>query len=330
MKLKLWGTRGSLPRAINHEQLMTLIGDLCTSAEKAGGKTIADFRRLLSDKTLGYPLTYGGNTACYEVIQPSRRFFVDMGSGLSYASADAVEAGRTDFTFFLTHMHWDHIMGLPFFVPLYIPGTKITIYHVHPNAPEHVKIQFNGVNFPVKWEDVRAHIEFKRLKLYSKTVLDDVTISPFALDHPGGSFGYRFDANDQSLAIGVDGEFKRSTRKELGKDLKYYQGLDLLLFDAQYELEELANRYDWGHCSPPIGVDLALREGIRALLLSHHDPHGTEERQRRMRNFAAQHLKTQLPQYSDQWQKMNQPQGPQIISAFDGLVFDLDTMQIQS
>ncbi len=330
MKLKLWGTRGSLPRAINHHQAVELIDDLCTEAEKNGAKTLQDFKKFIKNRPLSSPLVFGGNTACYEITHEHRRFFVDMGSGLAYAAAEATEQGRTEFIFFMTHMHWDHIMGFPFFVPLYIPGTKITIYHVHPNAPEHVQIQFNGVNFPVKWQDVRANIEFKKLKIYTKVTYDDVSITPFALDHPGGSFGYRFDCGGKSLAIGVDGEYKRVTRKELGKDLRFYQDLDLLLFDAQYELDELFTRYDWGHCSPNIGVDLALREGIRTLLLSHHDPHTTEEKERRMHSFAVEHLKSQLSQHAELWQKLKQPQGPQIYSAYDGLVFDLDTMSLQT
>ena len=148
--------------------------------------------------------------------------------------------------------------------------------------PEHVKILFNGVNFPVKWDQLSATINFKRLKLYETIEFSDVKVSSFALDHPGGSFGYRFDSNDgKSIAIAVDGEFKRITKKDLGKDLKAYQNLDLLVFDAQYELDELTSRHDWGHCSPPIGVDLALREGVKNLILTHHDPMSDNQKAKR-------------------------------------------------
>src|SRR5690606_37354028 len=138
--------------------------------------------------------------------------------------------GDKEFHVFMTHMHWDHVMGMPFFTPVFIPGHTIHIYHVHKNPPDHIKINFNGVNIPIKWDQLGAEIVFHELKLYEPKEFGDVTVTPFALDHPAGSFGYRFDADGKSLAIGVDGEYKRLTPKELGKDLKFYQNLDLLLF----------------------------------------------------------------------------------------------------
>ena len=154
----------------------------------------------------------------------------------------------------------------------------------------------------------------------------DLTVTPFSLDHPGGSFGYRFEANGKAAAVGVDGEYKRITPQQLGKDLKFYQNLDLLIFDAQYEMDELASRFDWGHCSPPIGVDLALREGIKNIILTHHDPRSTEEKGLRMREQAKVHLATQLPAYKELWDKLGQPEGPHISSAFDGMEIDMDKL----
>ncbi|MFW7379466.1 MAG: MBL fold metallo-hydrolase [Oligoflexus sp.] len=323
MKLKMWGTRGSLPRAINNRYFVNIVDEYARKAEKAGLSSISDFRNAIRDGDLGVPLVFGGNTTCNEITYKNHRFFIDMGTGFAEAAAEVMAQGRTEFIIFQTHLHWDHIMGMPFFVPIYIPGNKITIYHVHPHAPDFIKIQFNGVNFPVKWDDLGAEIEFRKIKLYEKIDFDGLQISPFALDHPGGSFGYRFDAEGYSLAIGVDGEYKRLTPKDLGKDHVYYTNLDLLVFDAQYEMDELASRFDWGHCSPPIGVDLALREGIRNIILTHHDPRSTEEKEQRMLSQAMTHLRKQLPAYQEIWDQLNQPEGPNIMLAYDGLEFNL-------
>ncbi|RYZ67763.1 MAG: hypothetical protein EOP09_10510 [Proteobacteria bacterium] len=330
MKLHMWGTRGSLPRAINHDTFVNLVDKYAKEAEKSGLSTISEFRNALRDGDLAKPLVYGGNTTCNEVIHKNMRLFIDMGTGFAEASTSVMSQGRTDHCIFLTHLHWDHIMGMPFFVPLYIPGNKITIYHVHPHAPEYVRIQFNGINFPIKWAQIAAHVEFKQIRPYEPVHFEDISVTAFAMDHPGGCFGYRFDAEGHSLAIGVDGEYKRVSRADLGKDLPFYQNLDLLVFDGQYELDELASRYDWGHCSPPIGVELALREGIRNIIVTHHDPRATEEKELGMLAQALGHRAKLVSQYDQIWQKLQQPEGPAIHLAYDGMEFDLKKLTPRS
>jgi len=324
LKVKFWGTRGSLPQALNNSDVTGLIGDLLLESERLGIRTLRTFKLALDNGELGSPVSYGGNTTCTEVLHGDRQFFVDMGSGLREAGSFYMPTGRKEFHIFLTHMHWDHIMGLPFFIPIHVPGYTIKIYHVHRNAPEHVKINFNGVNFPLTWDQLGGKIEFVQMKLYEGLKFDDVTVTPFVLDHPGGSFGYRFDAGGKSCAIGVDGEFKRMSPAELGKDLPFYQNLDLLIFDAQYEIAELASRFDWGHCSPNIGVDLALREGIKTLVFTHHDPWATPAKLRRMYKVAADHRKAHLSAFKDRWNAVGQPEGPKLVSAWDSMVIDLD------
>jgi phosphoribosyl 1,2-cyclic phosphodiesterase len=302
-----------------------MVEDLLGEAQKKGIKDLAGLQAALKGGSLrdpeSSPWSYGGNTTCTEVGHAKQAVYVDMGSGFREAGTAAMQKGVKEFHIFMTHMHWDHIMGMPFFVPVHVPGHKLHIYHVHRNAPEHVKINFNGVNFPLTWDQVNAQVEFHQLKLYEPVDFPDLKVTPFVLDHPGGSFGYRFESGGKALAIGVDGEYKRLTPKELGKDLPYFQNLDLLLFDAQYEMSELASRFDWGHCSPNIGVDLALREGIKTMLFTHHDPWSNEDKLRRMHDTTQKYMKSQLEAYKDTWK--SQPAGPRLLMAYDGLTIEL-------
>ena len=324
MKVKFWGTRGSLPQATNNNELLTLVGDLLQDAKNQGIRTLRTFKMALEKGDLGKPVVYGGNTTCTEIIHGDKMFFIDMGSGLREAGSHYMPKGIKEFHIFLTHMHWDHVMGLPFFVPVHAAGYKVKIYHVHRNAPEYVKINFNGINFPLTFDQLGGKIEFEQLKLYEPKDFGSVKVTPFVLDHPGGCFGFRFDAdNGKSLAVGVDGEYKRITREQLGHDLPYYQNLDMLIFDAQYEISELASRFDWGHSSPNIGVDLAVREGIKHLVFTHHDPWSTPVKLRRMKEAADDHLLTILPGNQKQWATLGQPTGPALSTAYDGLVIDL-------
>jgi len=319
MQVTFWGARGSSPVVMNHATALKLIEELVTKAQAQGITTLDAFHAAAKAGGFGMPIVYGGHTPCTEVTHGSQSFFIDMGTGLREA-VNKYFGRRKEFTIFQTHLHWDHLQGLPFFVPVFIPGHKITIYHVHKTAPEYTRIMFNGVNFPVKWEQLGAQIEFKEVKLYEPLKFGDVTVTPFALDHPGGSFGYRFEAGGKAAVIGFDGEYTRVSREDLGKDLPSYQNLDLLVFDAQYELEELLNKHDWGHSSAPIGIDLALREGIKKLVLVHHDPWASDEKLHASIANARKYVKANV-KWHDNWKQ--QPEGPTILSAYDGLVLEV-------
>jgi phosphoribosyl 1,2-cyclic phosphodiesterase len=322
VQVKFWGTRGSLPVGVNHQKALALIEELTVQAQKMGVERLRDFTENLKSGKLGLPLLFGGNTTCTEVVHESSSLFIDMGSGLREAGTQAMQQGIKEFSILMTHMHWDHVMGMPFFIPVHVPGHKINIYHVHKNAPEYIKINFNGVNFPLTWDQLRGQVVFHQVKLYQTTEIGTLKFTPFVLDHPGGSFGYRIEAGGKSCAIGVDSEYKRLSREELGKDLPFYQNLDMLLFDAQYEMSELATRFDWGHCSPNIGVDLALREKIKCLIFTHHDPWSGEDKLRRMHANATNYLKSQFDAFSKEWESI-QAGGPTLKMAYDGLTVTL-------
>jgi phosphoribosyl 1,2-cyclic phosphodiesterase len=308
--------------ATNAARFLSAMEELVVQAQKVGIDKAQDLLQAAKSGRLYNPVSFGGNTTCTEVGHKGQSVYIDMGSGLREAGTAAVQQGLKELHILVTHMHWDHVMGLPFFIPIHIPGHKIHIYHVHKNAPEYIRINFNGINFPLSWEQLNGTVEFHQHKPYDSFKIGEMTITPFVLDHPGGSFGYHIAADGKKMAIGVDSEYKRLTPKELGRDLKYFQNLDLLLFDAQYEMAELASKFDWGHCSPTIGVDLALREGIKNLLFTHHDPWATDEKLRRMFANSVRYMHAHLADYREHWDLV-QPGGPKLQMAYDGLTVEL-------
>lgn len=247
MKVKFWGTRGSLPTTLS-------VGDMTFCLESGTYQQNRD---------------YGGDTTCVQIYDDEGGFFVDAGSGITKFPF----ASKKEYHILLSHLHWDHIHGLNFFVPIFLPGFKLHIYGVHPDIEASIKNLFNGINFPVLYEQLGATIEFHQLQLYDTQTIDTFQVTPFLLDHPGKAYGYCVEKGGKRVSTAFDTECIRTNEKELGQDHAYYQNLDLLVFDAQYKLREVvSDKMNWGHASPSFGVDLALRENIKNVVMFHHDP----------------------------------------------------------
>lgn len=248
---------------------------LATEARRRGGATLDLWVDQLTNRELSAdtaPLTYGGETICTEITHGSTHLYADMGSGFRNAGRQALDRKQTEHHVLLSHLHWDHIMGLPLFAPIHRTGHRLHIYHVHLDAPRHIKLLFNGVNFPLRWSEIKAEVVFHRLTLHRPRDFGPITVTPYELDHPGRAYGFRIQAGAAALAIALDTEATRRSADELGPDADLYRDADLLLIDAQYSADELADRQGWGHASPSRGIELARRFGISEVWLAHHDP----------------------------------------------------------
>jgi phosphoribosyl 1,2-cyclic phosphodiesterase len=121
-------------------------------------------------------------------------------------------------------------------------------------------------------------ISFHQLEPRKTISLQGLKLTPYQLDHPDPCWGYRIESGGKSYAHCVDTECTRTTAAELGEDLALYKNADLALFDAQYTLMEAVEKTNWGHASGPIGLELALREGIKRILFAHHDPGASDRK----------------------------------------------------
>ena len=169
MKVRFWGTRGSLPVA---QKAGTVRDKIAAVLLAADGRRFADAdeARRFADSELPFAVsgTYGGATSCVEIEADDEAFIVcDLGSGLREFGLDAMgrcAAGHTRiYHLFLSHFHWDHIMGFPFFVPVFDPGAKIVIHSGHADAEEALRRQQEEISFPVAFEWLRAQISFRLL-----------------------------------------------------------------------------------------------------------------------------------------------------------------------
>lgn len=231
-------------------------------------------------------MRYGGNTPCLELTTPAgTRFILDCGTGLRALSNRAsalAKGGEINAHIFVTHYHWDHIQGLPFFGPLYSPQNKFHFYSFRSDflgrdsLKRVLEAQMALPYFPVDLSAMSAARDFTELAGGDRVTVGDTVVTACWLNHPQGCLGFRFDTPDGSIVYATDNE---PGRREFDATLlELCAGADVLINDAQFKPEQLAgSRKGWGHSSWEESVRLAKAAGVRQLVLFHHDPDSTDK-----------------------------------------------------
>jgi phosphoribosyl 1,2-cyclic phosphodiesterase len=279
MKITFWGTRGSLPTPLNAKAVRK---KLVNALVKGAGKNLDTPQKAeeFCDQQLSFAEggTFGGNTSCIQVDLGGPEYLLcDLGSGVREFSLAAIakHGPRQPQTYhiLLSHVHWDHIMGFPFFIPSFIPGNRVLLYSCHDKFEQAIRGQNHEPCFPVEFEALAAQIEF--IKLETGKVYDiagaKVTGSPQM--HGNDSYGYRIEKDGKTIVYTTDSEHKPEDRAEMQRAAKFFHGADLLIFDAMYSLaDSVSMKEDWGHSSNVMGVELCQMAGAKKLCLFHHEP----------------------------------------------------------
>jgi len=276
MKIKFWGVRGSIPTPTTTRQVKDKIRRILNKIPKdilSEPMQLELYINNLSDIESG---VIGGNTACVELRTDDKIFIFDMGSGLRRLGNELMQNDPDkeglDLHIFMSHTHWDHIMGLPFFAPAFFPQNKITFYSPHPNLHERLEFQQDFRFFPVSLDKMSSKKEFVQLERETEIKVGGVKIKNLPLHHPGGSFGYRVSHKGKIFNYATDSEYKDFSEEATQKQIDFIKDSDLLIFDAQYTFEEAIRKEDWGHSSALVGIDLSVKAGVKRLALFHHEP----------------------------------------------------------
>jgi phosphoribosyl 1,2-cyclic phosphodiesterase len=229
-------------------------------------------------------MRYGGNTSCVEVrLDDGTLIIFDAGTGIrALGQALLAQGGPVRAYLFLSHAHWDHIQGLPFFTPAYVAGTELTIL-----GPEHgpltlekiVTGQMRSPYFPIPMHAMAAKIKFVKLGEGSVVNLPNgVTVEAAVVNHPGCTLGYRLTDNGKVLAYTTDNEpfGAAAASRHLVKPSRHLQlvrDAELLIQDAQYTPQEYSpHRIGWGHSTYIDALQIAQQAHVKRLILFHHDP----------------------------------------------------------
>lgn len=279
MKIEFWGTRGSLPVSMRGDSLQRRIIDIL---KLSNHRTFKDDQEIQSfvENELPFSLgnSYGGSSPCVELHTNNDEYVIcDMGSGLREFGQRFINTGglgrSSTFHFVMSHMHWDHIMGFPFFTPAYIPGNKIHIHGCHERLEEAFKKQQSDPCFPVDWHQLGADIEFHLMQPGESYSISGFSVKPLLQRHHGDSFGYRFERDGKAVVYSTDCEHKLGSDSDLKAYVEFIDSADLVIFDAMYSLADVTTvKEDWGHSSNIVGVDLCRRGNVKHYCMFHHEP----------------------------------------------------------
>jgi phosphoribosyl 1,2-cyclic phosphodiesterase len=222
---------------------------------------------------------YGGNTSCVEISGQDEYVLCDAGTGLRDFGNYALRAEKSghrnssgNFHIFMSHLHWDHIQGFPFFTPAYIPGNNINVYGFHADLEQAFVRQQNPPYFPVCLEDMKANIVFHTLEPGRTYDIAGLTVKGIKQNHPGDSYGYRFSKGGKIVVYSTDAEHKREAEETDYHFPDFFRNADLLIFDAQYTLADaIGAKENWGHSNNLMAVELSIQTGVKRLCLFHSE-----------------------------------------------------------
>jgi len=278
MKVKLWGVRGSHPTPLDSAVIENKIISALTLARPGDISSEESVKEFVSKLPVSVKGTYGGNTTCIEVRTSSGELIIiDCGTGIINLGSELMKegfaAGKGAANIILTHTHWDHIQGIPFFTPLYIKGNRFNFYSPLEDIKGRVEYQQAESHFPITLGNMAASKRFFSVNYDEVFYVNDVKIFTKSMPHQGGAYGVRIEDGESVFVYTSDCEFSINEIDLIHSFTELFKNADLLLFDAQYTFQEsITDKISWGHSSASIAIDIAAMNKVKELVLFHHDP----------------------------------------------------------
>jgi phosphoribosyl 1,2-cyclic phosphodiesterase len=249
---------------------------------------------------------YGGNTACLEIRAGERLLIVDLGTGVKplgdWLAANEIKKHPINADIFVTHTHWDHIMGFPMFTPIFIPGTRLKIWgsvsYDGDTMEKVIGAQLSYKYWPVRLDELSAGIEYGELKQGSYDLGGGLSLTTKYLNHPTLCLGYRFEYGGKSIVTAFDTEpfynlfpakddpayneeaareGEQAANLENQRVLEFIKGADILVYDTSYTEQEYQKHIGWGHSSYETAIANSLKTGVKKLVCFHHEPRRGDE-----------------------------------------------------
>lgn len=275
LRIQFWGVRGSVPSCITPNLVQDKISEIIDrikpqDVESPEAKLV--FIQNLPDYLYG---TIGGNTACVQIhLDCPSAFIFDLGTGVREYSRFGIKPENNHFNIFISHCHWDHIQGLPFFNEIYNKNCTFDVYSGFDCVEQCFSQQNQEPFFPAnaRWENIKSRFTFHTVEPDVPFDVEGVKIVAHKMCHPGGSYSYSVEQNGRKVVYATDIELKKEDFETGNPNKQFFKDSDAIILDCQYTPPEAFQKEDWGHSSYSDAVDFTAVWHIKRMYLFHHEP----------------------------------------------------------
>jgi phosphoribosyl 1,2-cyclic phosphodiesterase len=267
-EIRFYGATGSIPAPLQQDELNDILKSFWSHCKKNDYQKPEEAIENFADGKI-----VSGNSSCVQIEYDMAPLIVcDAGTGIRKLGKEMVGkiVRNKEIYLFMSHTHWDHVIGFPFFAPLYDSNYNVNIMGCHKGLEKRFTHMLSDTHFPVQLSDMAANIKFIQLEEGKSYSLNNVKVTPIKLDHPGDSYAYKFNNGMKSVIYSTDSNY--SCFENDPEHSKALDDTNMLIFDGMFSFKEYIDKVHYGHSTPFIGVDLAVKHKIQKLVLFHHNP----------------------------------------------------------
>ncbi len=273
VKVTFFGVRGSIATPLRPDQIQSKISAVVSQITEKDVQSEDAKQRFIANLTPDLFGTVGGNSACVRVVLDSGdKIILDAGTGIRGCGKEYQGTSNNVFNLLITHFHWDHLQGLPFFDAAFNPTNTINIYSTSENAKELLSAQMSQPYFPVPMEAFTKNIFYHCIEELEQFIIGDAKIMCKKMFHPGFSYAYKIQENGKTFIHATDVELQQIDFQRSIEADNFFGNADVLVLDSQYTVDDALQKENWGHSAFCYAIDFAHLFNIRELYLFHHEP----------------------------------------------------------